>query len=608
MDVLLSEEGSWRQFLIEPVDKVDKFFEGDSTIDPIQLHKLLAKSLENKFSESSCSEIPTINHMKSLDTLKSGSCVRFYCAIQDMFDPEYYLAAYEKPSKERGLGLYRDQIEEMAEHDATNSKSVTESRLSYFCISVPGENEWVRETWLKKNDTCNEEVLDSQDKVKNKSDTNDGNEAKRLKSANVSEIEDESRKKVETHLNKLKLCHPACDVNPNKRACIVKLYEDNQSFKLNDVIEVVGSIQFDNSEAALLSQQKSHTPEQLELVNSLIKDMDMEDHDEKYPSSLVPRIHAFYVRKINHINPLVDSKVTQEFSKDSLSKLRTELHAILSQALFGDQLAADYVICNLISSIYSRKDILTLGAFPLNVSNFPKMTASELNAYVKSLYTLLARLQTHSVYMPMALQNLNKSAFVPEKDYTNNKLNSGLLQLSEGTFMLVDETALSAGQLAAEGVANLNTLTELIKWQKVRYNFKYHHMEVDTDVKVLVLSEGRTLLPTAYKVPLRCSPNIPVSEIFPAIEAYLDEHLLNGIRTYITLLRNRSYNLTDEVQKRIQDDFVEMRQKCDKVGPDDLHSLLTVARLFALSLGDTELTLDAWEQVKKMETDRMQRQ
>ncbi len=40
----------------------------------------------------------------------------------------------------------------------------------------------------------------------------------------------------------------------------------------------------------------------------------------------------------------------------------------------------------------------------------------------------------------------------------------------------------------------------IFRWQKLDYDFKYHSLEYETDVPVLVLSEGRSLLPSDFQL------------------------------------------------------------------------------------------------------------
>ena len=51
-----------------------------------------------------------------------------------------------------------------------------------------------------------------------------------------------------------------------------------------------------------------------------------------------------------------------------------------------------------------------------------------------------------------------------------------------GTHLLVDETALTPGQLTEVGVKNLTALGNLIQWQKVTYDFQYHTSEFECNL------------------------------------------------------------------------------------------------------------------------------
>lgn len=47
------------------------------------------------------------------------------------------------------------------------------------------------------------------------------------------------------------------------------------------------------------------------------------------------------------------------------------------------------------------------------------------------------------------------------------------------------------------GVRNLTALSSLIKWQKLEFNFNFYHHEYLTDLDIVVLSEGKSLLPVS---------------------------------------------------------------------------------------------------------------
>lgn len=47
---------------------------------------------------------------------------------------------------------------------------------------------------------------------------------------------------------------------------------------------------------------------------------------------------------------------------------------------------------------------------------------------------------------------------------------------------MLDETAMLPGQLQEQGVKNVNALSDLIQWQKVQYDFKYHTAEFPCNI------------------------------------------------------------------------------------------------------------------------------
>ena len=102
---------------------------------------------------------------------------------------------------------------------------------------------------------------------------------------------------------------------------------------MNEVLEIIGFLSLDPLHSAI------HVSED---------DMDdMEAQTHHPPASMVPRLHAVKVI------PLAKS----EFFNDPqiISKaecIRGDLKMVLSEVLFGDELAADYLICHLISSMY----------------------------------------------------------------------------------------------------------------------------------------------------------------------------------------------------------------------------------------------------------------
>jgi hypothetical protein len=88
---------------------------------------------------------------------------------------------------------------------------------------------------------------------------------------------------------------------------------------------------------------------------------------------------------------------------------------------------------------------LALGKLSLNLTNVPVGTAILTESFPRGLFGLLECLVTKAHYLPMSLENLNTLRMIPKKDYQENRLIAGCLQLSSQTHLVLDETAMTEG-------------------------------------------------------------------------------------------------------------------------------------------------------------------
>ncbi|XP_064118648.1 mini-chromosome maintenance complex-binding protein-like [Macrobrachium nipponense] len=241
------------------------------------------------------------------------------------------------------------------------------------------------------------------------------------------------------------------------------------------------------------------------------------------------------------------------------------------------------MIAHLMSSVYIRQDVVAVGKYCVNLSGINKVLQDQ--QYTTHLYQFLSTLVTQSHFLSMTLSNMNTSTFIPKKDYKANRLVSGILQLSKHTHFIVDETALTAGQLDSKGVQNLTALGNVINWQKIDYDFQYHPIEQHTNIPVLILSEGKSMIMSDAQI--RLSPtHTDVASAFCRIESKLTTDILRRIRLYLTAARLIDYELSEDMQKMVQDDFVESRRNDNSINAEDLHNLLILARLITVSCGE----------------------
>lgn len=187
-------------------------------------------------------------------------------------------------------------------------------------------------------------------------------------------------------------------VDRPSNACLVKFYDDASKVSLNDVLDVIGFVSLDAS-----------------LCGSNRQPNDFENFDEicamNPPPSLIPRVHVISYQSLKHTNPLLHDNRhngTALSAQDKLNCFR-DLRTVLVQCLYGDEIAADYLFCHLISTVYVRSDE-TLGQFSLNITNFPN---ENLQTFTMQLYEIIESLVPASHYFPITIDNLNNTEFIP---------------------------------------------------------------------------------------------------------------------------------------------------------------------------------------------------
>ncbi|XP_018604850.1 mini-chromosome maintenance complex-binding protein isoform X2 [Scleropages formosus] len=606
-----------------PLGIVEDIF-AQSNCSPDWETKVLEYFKEKLKDNEAASWVPSLNDVP-VHYLKANSLVKFRCFIQDMFDPEFYMGVYEtvdpsSKSKVLRSGKYKDVAECGHQVDLNTKNAVTLERQTFYCVPIPGESPWVKESYSCSNPArvvpstsyapCrhkrsyeeDEDMETQPHKQKEQlagpqgtTDIHGSGDPKRLETEAPSSLS-----------NAASGCSSPLDLNfplPGEKgpACLVKVYEEWELFKVNDILEVYGILSVDPV-LSVISEDKD---------SSLVDPMDCTESVEEQrvhcpPASLVPRLHMLYAHRLQHNNPLLPpaaSEASSGFLNDVVS-VRGELLGYLTHVLLGDALAAEYLILHLISTVYARRDVLPLGKFTLNLSGCPHNST-----YTEQLYRVIQQLIPSSFRLGMSLHNMNNLRLVPRKDYTANRLLSGVLQLAPNTSLFLDETQLEQGQLDSTGVRNITALGNLISWQKVDYDFNYHQMEFPCNINVLIASEGKSLLPCDCHVRLQpqlAPPNL--EQYISTIQVSLSPSLLNKFRIYLSLLRTLDYSISEEVTKAVEDDFVEMRKDDPQsISAEDLHRLLVVARLLSLSVGHTTLSRDRWMRAKHLETLRTNR-
>ena len=443
-------------WLTAPLDELSRHFSAGLAggLSAANAEQQAATALTEFASQPSVwQQLPLLNATPS-HAWRAGQLVRFRGMLQDMHDPEFYLRAFGvrgagTAATRTACGRYRDVVDCGPDETLDPAVQETGDRQTLRCVTVPRRTPWARQEdrsaappppgaggerqfsaakrSREEEEDCQmeaEEAVPAEDREKKFRDNGVAHSAAPAENAGDSSSSNTAVTAAAEAARGLPL--PDAD----SMVCLVKVYDDQHALVLNDLVEFVGLLTLDPTLAA--------GPEAEDAMEAA------EAAAHHPPPSLVPRLHAVTWRRLEHSNPLLpDTLPAAAAAAEEVAATRRQLLTVLQTALLGDVLAAELLLCHLLSSVYVRHDVMALGKLALNVSNIaPAATAAGLPA---KLYSLLERLTEKALFVPLSISHLNTATLIPSKDYKKNVLVTGDLQLSRNTHLVLDETALSQG-------------------------------------------------------------------------------------------------------------------------------------------------------------------
>lgn len=544
--------------------------------------------------ESAISQVPILDS-SSIKWVQPNTLVRFRGMIQDMLGNEFYAGAYKDESTWR-TNKYSD-VSQFPDASTSNMQ-VWERRLLY-CVPVPGQNQWTKCSSVElknrfleltgqnreKRARVDEEMTDSMDSNTSEAGLS-GSPFKKMKAGEGTSSASECQvPRTDGGAPQSSLLPPA--TSTESLPCLVKVYDSSESdLKLNDVVEFLGVLTFDPSTTMDMDSPDAST------------DDFSEAESVQMPSGKVPRLHCLVHRKLEAQHFLHGSSLLTELKSPQMFKeIRDSLMTYLTGLLGNDHIAAELLLLHLLSKVHGRVDNVAVGKLSLNLTHLNRESMSIFGTRLRdALKSLLPFTQS----IPLTIEYLNTASLGPKKDYGTNRLVPGVLQIADGTHLILDETELQPGTLNSVGVENANLLKNLMECQKVEYDFQYYKMEMATDAQMLIFSEGKSnIMPADMVLPFQPTQVNPLQVItLETAQAW---------RCYLATCKSMSHSIGQELQQVLENDLVAARQTDRSLGSQDLSRLLTMARMMSVSYGETTLSLEHWQMVLELERLRKER-
>jgi len=530
-------------------------------------------------------------------TTPRGSLVRFVCFVQDVLEQEMYMFRYGIGGKK--TAICADIISDPELETQPMIREYLSERLPLYCITVPGLSHWN----LPTNTGAQSTIAGGNNLVDMLSPGKKSVHRKRPFEAQTgSMITDDEEMDINFRREK---SPPATDVNirPVNRAvgyniplvsdslkgafgAVIKIYDRDIASQplLNRMLEIVGIVE---DRGAVLNSFCED--------NYLTSDLDLS----------VVRLHALQLRDLG---PLDVNNYTEALSRTqqvpsarrelcaALPTVRNLLISYITSRLGGDELASEYLLSTIVSYVAERANSTVVGKNALNLILPPELPSKRVADLVESLCA-------RSAVIAVNIERLNSDVFVPTKDYSKNRLCTSCLQLPAGTVVVLDETELCSGQLNQRGLRNVAALRDLVSRQQVSYDFQYYQMDVVVDLPVIILSRSKSLVPC--DVVVRCVPQNAADDVVdPSGEA------MQKIRMAVALLADSSWEFSfpEPVIGEIEQTFVKQRKESPSTATQEsLSNLLSFARAYARTFGETQLSGDRWRSILELEMQRASR-
>ena len=292
--------------------------------------------------------------------------------------------------------------------------------------------------------------------------------------------------------------------------------------------------------------------------------------------------------------------------KDKKNIYREKLKQLLLKTLKFDKLASDYLLLFLFCQTFSKIGTKNVGAFPLNLIIDKNNDINKCNDIFSNILSIFHKICLKMKSIKLTTDELNNNLYYPKFDVEIEQLYPGQLQLSDGTFLLVDEINMNEGKLIENGIKNIGAIKSLVDFQLLAYEYPYNKIEINHDIEILIIThKTKSIISSPF---LTLLPIITNNDTTNDVEV-LDDNDFKFIFYYLNYIRydssfKGSFTINDKILKTIKKNF---RANNKNFKRDDFDLILTLSRLHALSYGRNYLTYEDYQYVLSLEKQRKRR-
>lgn len=264
----------------------------------------------------------------------------------------------------------------------------------------------------------------------------------------------------------------------------------------------------------------------------------------------------------------------------SLDEIRQHLMAFLTEIF--EPLQAELLLLWMVGSVKSRKDLVLIGLFSLNLFEVEPQVAQLIISLFRFFFTSV-------VDINLNVESLNSRTLRPCVEHSELK-STPLIAACE-TRLIINETELDEGDFEIVGTENLRILQKIIGQQIVDYSFEGDIYPIFVSYPTLILSRTRSIL---------FDPVSPIQAYLPIgnvnqTELNVDQNLLILMRKYIENIRYCDFDFTDDDSDITANLLKDLIGNNRQLTQNDLHFLMILNKLNCISHGSDSITKEIWD-------------
>ncbi|EPY18582.1 E2F target protein 1 [Strigomonas culicis] len=370
-------------------------------------------------------------------------------------------------------------------------------------------------------------------------------------------------------------------------ACIVTLVGRTNSlpFKINDVVDFYGYVQVESGVGGPSD----------ELFDDLCP-----WHARELSRGLVSNLLCFTYELLPHSIMYASS-----LQESVLTQRQRSVQTLSSALCGGDELAAEYLLLHLCGGVHTFSNGTPLGDLPLLLVG-ESMNAQNWSDFLSNVSPIA------EVYIDVGRTTGVRPCWTPQHDVEKNYLQTGLLQVANGTHV-----TFNCDSLNMQDTNSQTAFHNLIHKQVLQLQYPFQKVEVPINVSVLALSSNLTDLDALFCFPLCVKWTPTCANALPTPSAAGNDDELDAVRSYVARVRDAGLDeaASPEIQSYISETLLGLSEALEGWNNREplLHNntfsiFVALARTYSMSMGRscvTQSDVDCVASLEKRRHDRI---